>query len=128
MRREKKTGHPEIEWIKNGKLNCGPVVQSARLLLAAVTLGAQHLTCQVSRMADGLHGLPKGLRAEAAPVAVPFADPDKFSHYVGLSAARARKLHRTEGFPLRARGKGARRSYYVVLSEVEAWWKKQNGE
>jgi hypothetical protein len=34
------------------------------------------LTCQVSRMADGLHGLPKGLRAEAAPVAVPFADQD----------------------------------------------------
>jgi len=43
-------------------------------------------------------------------------------HYVGLSPARARKLHVTEGFPLRFPGDGARRSPYVILDEVEKWW------
>jgi hypothetical protein len=67
-------------------------------------------------------------RSESRPVTVGLADSDRFKHYVGLSPARARRLHRTEGFPIRVRGKGARRSYYVVLDEVEAWWKKQPAE
>lgn len=64
----------------------------------------------------------------ARPVAVPLANAMRFQHYTGLSPARARKLHRTEGFPIRARGHGARRSYYCILSEVEVWWKSQQAE
>jgi len=65
---------------------------------------------------------------ESRPVVVPLADPTRFKHYVGLSPARARKLHRTEGFPLRFRGDGARRSAYVVLEELATWWKRQQCE
>lgn len=65
---------------------------------------------------------------EAQPVAIGLADAERFKHYVGISPARARLLHRTEGFPLRVRGAGARRSYYVILIEVESWWKKQAAE
>ena len=71
-------------------------------------------------------GDPFGL--EGRPVTVGLAEAARFKHYVGLSPARARKLHRTEGFPLRVRGTGARRSYYVVLAEAEAWWKKNPTE
>lgn len=66
--------------------------------------------------------------AEARPLVVPLADAERFKHYIGLSPARARKLHLLEGFPIRARGKGARRSYYVVMTEAEAWWKRQSAE
>lgn len=65
---------------------------------------------------------------EARPLVVPLADAERFKHYIGLSPARARKLNLLEGFPIRARGKGGRRSYYVVMSEAEAWWKKQSAE
>lgn len=65
---------------------------------------------------------------ESRPIAVPLADATRFKHYVGLSPARARKLHLTEGFPLRFRGDGARRSAYVLLDESSAWWKRQNDE
>jgi len=58
----------------------------------------------------------------ARPVVVPLADARMLKHYVGLSPARARKLHVTEGFPLRFPGDGARRSPYVILDEVEKWW------
>src|SRR5689334_1256800 len=65
---------------------------------------------------------------EARPVVVPLAEAKRFKHYVGLSPARARKLHLTEGFPLRFRGEGGRRSAYVLLEEAFAWWKRQHCE
>ena len=68
------------------------------------------------------------LGAAGRPLVVPLAEAERFQRYVGLSPSRARKLHRTEGFPIRARGKGARRSYYVVLTEVEQWWLRQPPE
>lgn len=64
----------------------------------------------------------------ARPVVVPLADAAQFKHYFGISAARARKLHQFEGFPLRARGKGDRRSWYAIVDDVAAWWRKQAGE
>lgn len=75
------------------------------------------------------HETPPPYRyAESRPLVVPLADATRFKHYVGISTARARKLHRTDGFPLRFRGDGARRSAYVVLDEVSAWWKRQHCE
>jgi hypothetical protein len=71
---------------------------------------------------------PQCLASEARPLVVPLAEAERFKHYVGLSPARARKLHLKEGFPLRFRGTGARRSAYVVLEELSAWWKRQNAE
>lgn len=65
---------------------------------------------------------------ESRPIVVPLADTTRFKHYVGLSPARARKLHLTEGFPLRFRGDGARRSAYVIVEELAAWWKRQQCE
>jgi hypothetical protein len=65
---------------------------------------------------------------ESRPIVVPLADAKRFKHYIGLSPARARKLHLMDGFPIRFRGDGARRSAYVLLDEVAAWWMRQNCE
>lgn len=65
---------------------------------------------------------------EARPVAIPLANAALFKHYTGLSPDRARKLHLSEGFPLRARGAGGRRSWYAIVDEVARWWAKQQGE
>lgn len=70
----------------------------------------------------------RDITIEARPLTVPLADAERFKHYFGISPARARKLHLLEGFPIRARGNGARRSYYALMSEVEVWWKRQSAE
>lgn len=58
---------------------------------------------------------------EAPPAVIRLSEAELFARHTGFSPYQARRVARSDGFPIHVRGTGKARREYVLMNEVIDW-------